>query len=161
MSQDSLLSVLAASVPGGAILVVGVPDHTVVLDLMANMDITTRLLVIAETEKQLNSLRDKCKADLRMSMHAQDFDGFFADIAAHQFSLVICADVAATAVERACSHLEAGGMAVGVGVDAPRENVERVISGRVVQPLSWITTRRARRPPTRRGGRRRHAMSDA
>ena len=127
-SRHSLLAVLAASAPGGAILVVGLPSAAVVNELLAAMDITTRLLVVADDPEGITSLRQNCQADLRISLHAQPLTSFLDDIAAHQFSMIVFANGAESFVDRACGYLVPGGVAAGIVETMPGADAERVLS---------------------------------
>ena len=158
-SRHSLLAVLAASAPGGAILVVGLPSAAVVNELLAAMDITTRLLVVADDPEGITSLRQNCQADLRISLHAQPLTSFLDDIAAHQFSMIVFANGAESFVDRACGYLVQGGVAAGIVETMPSADAERVLSTLRDVDVYWVAARRARAAPVRRGGRKRNARN--
>ncbi|MEM7407252.1 MAG: hypothetical protein AAF458_18270 [Pseudomonadota bacterium] len=149
-----VLAALAASCPGAAVVYLGADSVEAAGSLLSGIDITTRLLLVSDTQTVANRLHDSLPADLRLSVHVQDFGGFLNDVKAHQFAFLVCGTTAASHVEDAARLIAPGGFLVGAtGLPAIGAGSEWIVAPLGGASWAWLATRRARPVPRRRGGR--------
>ncbi|NKC13318.1 MAG: hypothetical protein GKR94_14325 [Gammaproteobacteria bacterium] len=156
----ALVSVIAATVTGHAVLYLGACDEVIIRAALEGCDITTPVLALTTEAQHCERLRDAVPDDLRLSIHHQDAVSFLADVERHRFGFMIIDGSAARQLPLALTLLAPAGVAVGLGTLAlPPPSGERIVCPVTMPGIAWIVSRRARAAPRRRGGRRvRHSL---
>jgi len=86
--HGEMTRVLAASRPGGVVLCLGGGAGEMGAWALGGMDLASRLVVVAQDEKEADMLRPVFDDDLRVTVHVQDAAAFLGDVRDHRFDLI-------------------------------------------------------------------------